>query len=154
MDPVAKAKQTIEAINYITLATVTEEGKPWNSPVYAAHDKAHNFFWCSWLENQHSKNILANGQIFIVIYDSTAQEGFGVYIEAEAQVLDSKEQLEEVPNDLYVGPNHVAGKQPYEYLLGDFPRRVFKAVPETCWVNQDSDIDGNFIDTRTEIKLL
>jgi general stress protein 26 len=66
-----RAKEIISKILYITIATVTPEGKPWNSPVYSAFDEDYNFYWNSWKENQHSKNIERNNDIFIVIYDST-----------------------------------------------------------------------------------
>ncbi|MBI2028282.1 MAG: pyridoxamine 5'-phosphate oxidase family protein [Candidatus Levybacteria bacterium] len=78
-----RAREIIAKILYITIATSTKDGIPWNSPVYSAFDESYNFYWISWLENQHSKNIKDNNQVFIVIYDSTVPEGMGkgVYIQ-------------------------------------------------------------------------
>jgi len=35
--------------------------------------------------------------------------------------------------------------------LGEFPRRIFKFVPEKVWVNSEGDVNGNFVDTRIDI---
>jgi hypothetical protein len=49
----------------------------------------------------------------------------------------------------------VFGNDPYnpsdgkEYL-GDKPRRIYKVVPQKIWLNDDGDVNGNFIDTRKE----
>ncbi len=34
-----------------------------------------------------------------------------------------------------------------------FPRRIYKFIPEKIWINDVSDIKGNFIDIRKEINL-
>lgn len=83
------AKEVIEKIEYINLATVTPEGMPWNSPVYTAYDKDYNFYWASDQENIHSKNIINNQNVFAVIYDSTAPAGtgFGIYLKGTAVVV-------------------------------------------------------------------
>lgn len=41
-----------------------------------------------------------------------------------------------------------------EIFMKRFPRRVFKFIPETVWVNGDGTKDGDFVDIRTEIPLL
>jgi len=38
-------KEIIAKILYITIASVTKEGLPWNTPVYSAHDRQLNFYW-------------------------------------------------------------------------------------------------------------
>jgi hypothetical protein len=40
-----RAKEIIEKIQYATIASVTEHGMPWNSPVFTAYDKNFNFYW-------------------------------------------------------------------------------------------------------------
>ncbi|MGI8419497.1 MAG: hypothetical protein ACR2LN_02525 [Candidatus Levyibacteriota bacterium] len=37
---------------------------------------------------------------------------------------------------------------------GDFPRRVYKAIPQKVWMNKDGEVNGSFVDTRVEINLL
>jgi general stress protein 26 len=89
------AKEIIEKIQYITIATVSKDGEPWNTPVYSAYDEDYNFYWISWKENQHSKNIAENNQVFSVIYDSTVPEGTGegVYIRQKRMRSMTKKKL-------------------------------------------------------------
>lgn len=150
-------KKIIEKILYITVATVSKDGQPWNSPVYSAFDENYNFFWTSDQNGQHSKNIKENNKIFLVIYDSTAPEGTGegVYIQAKAYQLDDEKEITHALKYLDGRVNkqkdpaiRVAGFQ------GDMPRRVYKAVPEKVWVNDDGEINGNYVDVRIEVDLL
>ena len=96
LELVSRAKEVIHQILYITLATSDEKGNPWNSPVYSAFDKNYIFYWASWSENQHSKNIRENENVFVVIYDSTVPEGtgFGVYMKGKAYELGLKDSPE------------------------------------------------------------
>ena len=105
-------------------------------------------YWASWRDNQHSKNIRANGKVFIVIYDSTPIDNQviqGVYIRAEAAELTDPEEISQAAkvfaNDPY---NPSEGK---EYSDGK-PRRIYKATPLNIWLNDDSKIGDDFIDTR------
>lgn len=146
-----RAKEIIEKIIYITIATVTPEGKPWNSPVYSAYDEKYNFYWASWTENMHSKNIAGNPNVFLVIYDPTIPEGMGkgVYIQAQASVLENTEEISRALELLYGRKN----KKPraVSEFTGDYPRRIYKATPEKIWMNTNDTIQGNFVDKREEI---
>ena len=137
----SRAKEIISKIIYITIATVSKDGDPWNSPVYSAYDEQYNFYWASWKDNVHSKNIHATGKAFLVIYDSTVPEGTGegVYVQAKALKL-----LYERKNK---SPRNV------EEFLGDYPRRVYRAIPIKVWINDMDDLRGNNVDVRKEIKL-
>ncbi len=157
VDLVAKAKGIIERILYITIATVSKDGQPWNSPVYSAFDENYNFYWASDQNGQHSKNIAENNKVFLVIYDSTAPEGTGegVYVQAKAYVLTGEDEIRNALKHLdgRVGKQKDPATRVLEFQ-GDSPRRVYKAVPEKFWMNDDGDVNGNFIDIRTEVDLL
>lgn len=150
-DLTKKAKEIIEKIEYITLAT-TSGNQPWNSPVYSVHDENFNFYWVSWKENTHSKNIRENPNVFLVIYDSTVPEGTGegVYIKATAKELDNEEEIRIALDLLYQRKTH---KRDWSEFMGDFPRRLYKATSEEVWMNADGEINGNYIDKRIEVKL-
>jgi len=126
-----KTKQILQEILYITIATATKDGIPWNSPVYSAFDEDYNFYWASDRNGQHSKNIKDNPNVFLVIYDSTAPEGTGegVYIQAKAcELTDENERLRALKVlDQRVGKTK---ERTAKELLGDYSRRVYKAVPE------------------------
>ena len=151
---VDRAKKIIDKILYITIATVNKNGEPWNSPVYSAFDENYNFYWASDQNGKHSKNISENENVFIVIYDSTAPEGTGegVYIKAKTTVLtDNKEILHGLEVlDKRVGKTKERNENEF---LDEYPRRVYKATPEKVWVNDEGDVNGNYIDIRIEINL-
>mgnify|MGYP001557860792 CR=1 FL=1 len=148
-----RAKEIISKVLYITVATSSKEGSPWNSPVYSAFDENYNFYWASWKENQHSQNITGNNRVFLAIYDSTVPEGTGegVYIQARAYMLTDEK---EIAHALFYLDGRV-NKKPHspDQFLGNMPRRVYKAVPEKVWMNVEGEINGNYIDKRIEIKL-
>lgn len=150
-----KAKQILQKILYITLATVDKESQPWNSPLYSAFDEKYNFYWASDKNGQHSKNIRENPNVFLAIYDSTTAEGTGagVYIKGKAyEITDEQEILHGLKTlDSRVGKTK---ERHAEQFLGDYPRRIYKAVPETFWMNSDGDVNGNYIDIRVEVDLL
>ena len=152
-DQVTKAKDIISKIIYITIASVSKNGQPWNSPVYSAYDREYNFYWSSSRDSQHSKNIYDNPNIFLVIYDSTIAEGqgIGVYVKAKAFELTYESELQKALELLYGRKNKPP--KPAADFLYDSPRRVFKAEPEQFWINTDDKVDGHHIDKRVEIKL-
>lgn len=150
---IKKAAKTINDILYLNIASITPEGKPWNTPVYFANDKKLNFYWVSWKLNQHSKNIRNNSSVFVTMYDSTVAwgGGFGVYFEGQAYELTNIKEILVGLRELYRREK----RNPRDVIqfLKKFPRRVYKFVPEKVWVNGDGDVDGNFIDVRTELDL-
>lgn len=93
-----RAAEILQRIQYATLATVTEDGRPWNSPVYALHDEQGRIYWVSDKLGQHSRNVRHNGQVFIVIYDSTVPEGDGegLYLQAKAYQLEDPDEIRKV----------------------------------------------------------
>lgn len=150
---IQKAKDILSKILYITIASSGKENQPWNSPVYSAFDVDYNFFWASDQNGQHSKNIKENDHIFIVVYDSTAPVGTGgVYIKAKAHALTNETKILEALKvlDSRVGK---AKKRDASEFLGEYPRRIYKAVPEKFWINDDGDIKGNYNDIRIEVDL-
>lgn len=157
MDALSKrAKEIINKILYITIATVSKEGLPWNSPVYSAFDENFNFYWNSWTENQHSQNISNNNDIFLVIYDSTVAEGTGegVYIKAKAYILTEGQEIERALALLQKRKNKPSSKlRSAQEFLGENPRRVYKAIPEKFWMNTYSEMNGKFVDKRIEVQL-
>lgn len=150
---IQKARIVINDILYLTIATTDKNNQPWNSPVYSAFDKNYNFYWASWKENQHSKNITENGKVFVVIYDSTVPEstGFGVYMRGKAHQLEKTDAIEIIKALKLLYSRKSKKPRKLEEFLGILPRRIYKFVPEQVWVNSEGDIKGNFVDTRIEI---
>jgi general stress protein 26 len=152
--PLEKAKRIIEEILYITIASVTKDGTPWNTPVFSAYDKEYNFYWGSHLDSQHSTNIRQNENIFLVIYDSTREAGTGegVYVKARAVELTNSADIEAAHTLLQKRRPVPFWKK--EEVQGGAPVRLYKAIPEKFWVNDDGDKNGTYIDIRLEVDLL
>lgn len=149
----SKAKKVINDILYITIATSDKNNQPWNSPVYSAFDKNYNFYWASWKENKHSKNIKENEKVFVVIYDSTVLEGtgFGVYMRGKAHQLEIKDMIEIIKSlRLLYSRKNKKPRKPEEFLAL-LPRRIYKFIPEQVWVNSEGEVKCNFVDSRIDI---
>lgn len=149
-----KAQRIIEKVKYITIATTTPNGSPWNTPVFSAFDEDYNFYWGSYRESQHSQNVRNNSEVFLVIYDSTAAPGTGegIYIKAKAFEIENGEEIDRVHALLQKRRDPI----PYwklKQVKRNAPVRLYKAIPEKVWVNGDDNVDGNYIDVRIEVKL-
>lgn len=145
-----QAAEILSSIRYATLATVTADGKPWNTSVSVLYDSDLNMYWVSDKESQHSRNVRVNGAVFIVMYDSTVPEGKGqgLYIQARAHELTDAAEIRAVRR-MKKGPDE---DDPYMFMEGGGVRRVYKAEPEVLWVNDAEICDGVFIrDYRLEL---
>jgi general stress protein 26 len=151
-DAATDAARIIKAIEYITIATVDDSGRPWNTPVYSAFDPALNFYWASDSQSVHSANIVRNPNVFLVIYDSTvpAGTGEGVYMRAIALMLEDRDAIRSA---LEVLDQREGGAHTPQQFLGEMPRRVFSARTTDVWINGDGEKNGHFIDIRIEVPL-
>ncbi len=124
------AIEILKKIHYITIATVCDDGSPWNSPVSASFDAELNFFWGSSPDNTHSRNIRHNGKVFVVIFDSTVPEGTGegLYLKGETTELD--------------------------FEFGEVIKK-YRFTPEQIWINDEvKNDDGSYKhDVRVELNL-
>ena len=148
-----RAKEIIEKIQYITIASVTENGMPWNSPVFSTYDENFNFYWGTHSDSQKAKNIRANSNVFLVIYDSTVPSGTGegVYIKATARQISDPGEVRRVFELLK--DRHATSFWDFAAVSEEGPIRLFKAVPQQAWMNDDGRKNGHYIDIRTEITL-
>ena len=134
---VKRAREIIANIDYITIASVTEDGMPWNSPVFSGYDEAYNFYFGTHIDSQKAKNIKANPNVFLVIYDSTVPPGTGegVYVKGHAHQVNDTDFWD------------------FAAVQGDGPIRLYKVAPEQVWMNSGDKKNGHYIDTREEIQL-
>ncbi len=147
----ARAAKILKTIRYATLATVTDDGRPWNSPVARMLDDNLIIYWISDKGGQHSRNIANNGRVFIVVYDSTVPHGVGegVFIEASAIAVSDISTIRTIQK-----LEDWSGSDVPEDFIGDSVRSVYKAEPRRVWVNEDVTENGKFIkDIRVEIPI-
>lgn len=151
-----RVSEIINKILYVTIASVSEDGKPWNSPVYSAFDKDLNFYWFSDKNSQHSTNLRNSSEAFLAIYDSTVPEstGEGVYIQARVRELTKESEVLAALKalDARVGKDKERDIKEYS---GKAVLRGYQATPLKIWVNDDEkDENGNYVrDIRVEISL-
>ena len=150
-----RAQEIVRRLIYVTVATASSEGQPWNSPVYSAYDNRANFYWTSSPLAQHSRNIDQNGKAFLAIYDSTvpAGGGEGVYVEAAAMGLIVPEEINEAKTNLA----RRVGKQvgPETERLDAGIQRIYRATPKRVWMNGfENDKNGRYVrDVLVEIPI-
>ncbi len=119
----------LKNMKYMTLATVCDDGSPWNTPLAPNLKEDLTFTWGSNENSVHSQNIKNEKRVFVVIFDSNAEEGTGVglYMKGVAEELD--------------------------YSEGTLKMYVF--IPEKIWINdEEKNEDGSFKkDIRIELNL-
>src|SRR5215212_4139391 len=88
----AIARELIDSVQYLTLATADDAGRPWASPVWFAREGHRRFLWVSRPDARHSANLAARPEAGIVIFDSTVPMGAGqaVYVEATVELLEGE----------------------------------------------------------------
>jgi general stress protein 26 len=149
--PNATAQSILDAINYATIATVDSDTQPWNTPVAVFRfDNDYALYWASWQDNQHSLNIRTNGKAFVVVYDSTPVGGrpsAGVYMQGQALELIDEQEVMRAALVFEGDPYNPSDGIQY---LGNYPRRIYKFVPEQIWMNDDDTVNGSFVDIRKE----
>ena len=141
----------LQAIPYVTIATVCSNGQPWNSPVVGRFDDELNLYWVSWKENQHSRNIALDPRIFVVVYDSRVPEGLGLglFLQMRARALETFTSIE---RGLLAYDPFFSHSFPHQQFIGACPQRLYEAVPERAWYNIDGERDGHFVDLRCELR--
>ena len=149
-----RARRTLERITNAVLATVSPDGRPWNSPLYVAFDAHLTFYWSSHTDTAHSRNIAANASVVLVIFDSTLPDhsGQAVFIEGTARELADYGSIEAGLECIAQRKNE-SPKAPTEFV-GAHPRRVYAAVPTAIWTNVVKEHDGHYFDERVTINLL
>jgi hypothetical protein len=147
-----EARRTLARIANAGLATAARDGTPWNSAVYFAFD-GRAFYWSSHRDAVHSRNIAANPSVFLLVFDSTADDdsGHGVYSRACARELTTERSIEIALGAL--AQRRGQSRRPTADFMGDHPRRMYEAVPETCWTNIVRQRDDYYYDERVLLDL-
>jgi hypothetical protein len=148
-----RAMQTLLRNPNAALATVTRDGRPWNSPVFVAFDPRLRLFWSSRANAVHSANIRANAEVVLVIFDSASldESGHAVYVQAHATELSQVSDVERAARQLAARQ----GKPPRlsADFLGESVERLYVASPDVVWTNVVKEIDGRIHDERVRVDL-
>lgn len=150
--PIEATKEIIDKIAYLNIATVTKEGRPWNTAVWFAKDNHYNLYFVSPKTTVHAKNIELNNACFVTIYDSTAPEGegVGVYIDAKVKKVTSAIDVATAIKFLYISKKN---KRQITEFISTAPWRIYKITPTKIWINDAKEKDGLYLDYRVDVSL-
>lgn len=147
-------EKIIRKIQSLTIATVTDKGEPWNTPVFSAYDQNLCFYWSSSPKSVHSQNIDRDGKVFLVVYESVVKQGtgWGFYMQAEAKSANTVETQEGLE---LLGKRREKPFKNTETFDRNGPQKIYKITPKKIWINNAKQDDyGEFIeDYRIEIDL-
>lgn len=88
-------RRILENSIYMTLATVAEDGAPWNVPVRFAFDETYAYFR-SPVGTKHGANIARDGRVSAVIVDTNQMVKGAVYIHSFAKKLTGEDEARAV----------------------------------------------------------
>ena len=136
LDLEAIARAIIDSNFYMTLGTADENGRPWVSPVYYAHDRYAEFYWVSSPEATHSRNLAARPEVSIVILDSRTPVGTGqgVYMSAVAEELTDTDLDKGIAIFSHRSEAHGAGEWTLEDVRPPARLRLYRATASKHFV--------------------
>lgn len=83
-----EAREILNSNLFGTVATVNEDGSPWNSPIHVFSDE-QAVYWFSSEERQHSLNVARDPRVSLTLFSTDLSQGpKGVYINGPATKLD------------------------------------------------------------------
>jgi nitroimidazol reductase NimA-like FMN-containing flavoprotein (pyridoxamine 5'-phosphate oxidase superfamily) len=137
----AHARAVIDANLYMVLGTADEEGRPWVSPVYFAHDGYQRFLWVSRPEATHSRNLARRSEVAIVIFDSQVPVGGAqaVYMSATAEQLAGEERERGIAVFSERSQRTGAGEWSLKDVEPPAPLRLYRAIAFAQYVLGEGD---------------
>lgn len=145
------ALRILESAQFCNIATVCEDGSPWNTPVFFVSDKKRDIYWWSSLKAVHSKNMLRDARVYITVLDPKASQmdGLAVYIQGNAKVIEGKSELNEAI-ELY-NERSIFVKLAKDICSEDAPTRIFKAKADNIWLNSGDKEGEYYVDVRKKV---
>lgn len=130
------ARAVIDANRYMVLGTVDASGHPWVTPVWFASEDYRAFHWVSSPDAKHSRNLAAQPQVAISIFDSSVPVGGAqaVYMKGVAGELTGDEL--EAGLDVFdrVSRNQIGRGWGPDDVRGDSLFRLYGATVSEHWV--------------------
>lgn len=129
-----RVNDVLETIEHATIATVSADGLPWNTPVYFARH-GRSLYWISRRDAQHSINIEHSGRAFIVVFDSGHKDesGAGVYIEAAVRELADEGERHHALELIYRRRGQAAPSA--RHFVTGSPHAIYHAQALRVWSN-------------------
>lgn len=150
-----RARDIINHNEYLTLATIDEDGKPWTCILAYSFDTDYSFYFVSLPTANHSKHLVQNPTISFTVFDSHQDFGKGVGVQGVGVVAEAPKDETETISTIYFSRSYPYGNIHNEFmdglkkLLHDGTYRFYKLTPTHVWIN-DPDADT---DRRVEVDL-
>ena len=140
----AHARTVLDGTRYAVLATADENGAPWATPVWFAHDDLDRIYWLSWPGSRHSQFIEQRPAIALTVFDTSAVPNQGTAFYATARARQCPD--EHLDHGLtVVNRRSLAqgiGEFTRERITGESRLRLYVAEITQAWVlDQDADVD-------------
>jgi len=138
---------------YFNVATSLND-EPWNSPVWAVRDPLGNFYWSSWKESIHSRNLEGNPRAFLTLFDSTRQRGTNnlqcLYLQCTVAIVQDPEEAARAFDLLY--PDEAVNTNDF---LSAGQKRFYRATPVKAWLNclSERELTAATVKMRLEVPL-
>ncbi|QIG41413.1 pyridoxamine 5'-phosphate oxidase family protein [Nocardioides anomalus] len=128
-----QARDVLDSVRYVVLATLDEDGRPRTSPVYFTPDRYARLYWVSHPDTHHCANLRRDARASGVVFDSTRPPGQGeaVYVTGTAREVGAAELDAHVP--VAFDPARGARRFEPEELSGDADLRL--------WVLELEDVE-------------
>jgi Pyridoxamine 5'-phosphate oxidase len=131
-----RAREIVDANQYLVLGTADTTGRPWTTPVYFAHRDYREFFWVSAPDRTHSHNLAVRPAVAVVIFDSRApiNTGQAVYMAAIAKPVSQTDMALGI--DIFSARCLTHGGRAFTVaeLTGQADLRLYRAVAEHHWI--------------------
>jgi nitroimidazol reductase NimA-like FMN-containing flavoprotein (pyridoxamine 5'-phosphate oxidase superfamily) len=151
-DLVRRINDLLQRIEHAAVATVCDDGTPWNTPVFFAREGSA-LYWVSRRDAVHSTNIARDGHAFIVVFDSSHADASGacVYVEADAAELTGEDDIRHALEQIYRRRGKPAPSVA-QFLHGSV-HGAYRARAVRVWSNVLHTEDEIPWDERVEVQL-
>ena len=150
-NPLRNATEVLDRIEHATVATVTADGRPWNTPVYFArrHD---SLYWIS-AATLSIPRTSDDGHAFIAVFDSSREDssGAGAYFEADVAELTTDDDIQGAVELIYRRRNKPVPSA--SHFSGGSLHAVYHAQAARVWTNMLHTSSEIPWDERVEISL-
>ncbi len=138
------ARDIVTQNEYLTLATIDENGKPWTCILAYAFDESYTFYFVSLPTANHSQHIKNNPSVSFTIFDSHQDFGKGTGLQGIGVVVEiTQEEFQQVQT-VYFSRQYPYGNIHNEFmdglkkLLDSREYRFYKLTPTKVWINDPS----------------
>jgi nitroimidazol reductase NimA-like FMN-containing flavoprotein (pyridoxamine 5'-phosphate oxidase superfamily) len=152
---VSAVREVFRRNAFCVIATASQAGQPWLSPVFFNYTPRFDLVWESAAAALHSQYLRANPRIAVFLKDPSAKApARDVYIEATAREV-APEGVAAALDTWQNGPHghsNRAERRPADYREGK-PLRLYEARIDRLYVLDETVVEGYRVDVRVEVDM-